>query len=88
MARLAWIASEVGSATGFPKENNDSAEAPNPTRVGNDGQRFRNYYEVRKRNVDWDGIFCPMGRVWQEGLFSDRPLPLILQRDNGFGIAE
>ncbi|SRR5258705_2634390 len=28
MARLAWIASEVGSATGFPKENNDTAEAP------------------------------------------------------------
>ena len=28
MARLAWIASEVGSATGFPKETNDTAEAP------------------------------------------------------------
>ena len=28
MARLAWIASEVGSATGFPKENDDTAEAP------------------------------------------------------------
>jgi hypothetical protein len=48
MARLAWIASEVGSATGFPKENNDTAEAPiRPgsgmmvMMVGNDGWTLR-----------------------------------------------
>ena len=33
MARLAWIASELGSATGFPKETS-YRRSLNPTRVG------------------------------------------------------
>jgi hypothetical protein len=41
MARLAWVASEVASATGFPNEIHDIAEGLNPTRVGSDAWTMR-----------------------------------------------
>jgi hypothetical protein len=63
MTRLAWIASEVGSATGFPKENNDTAEAPiRPgsgmmvMMVGNDGWTLRTLFATLHVLLLPDGI--------------------------------
>jgi hypothetical protein len=58
MARLAWIASEVGSATGFPKRNHHTAKA-----LADDGSEF--WLDAAYSSLTLHAVNTARGHPWK-----------------------